>query len=186
MRIRQIGDPILREVSLAVDEQHICSDEIGSLIERMQGILDGIKLISDENGNALSAPQVGRLVRLIVLRIDGEFQTMINPVFTAESKKTFEFEEECFSLYDQRATLERYYQGEVSYLDEMAIFRTKKLSGEQAGLVQHEIDHLDGVLFLDRLEQQGRQVESIDDLLHDQPARLAQVKAMMSYMTDQV
>ena len=183
MRIRQIGDPILRQVSGPVSGEQIGTQKIIGLITRIKSILDGIKSISDENGNALSAPQVGSLVRLIVLRIEGEFHVMINPVFNPSSNTTFEFEEECFSLYDQRATLERYYEGEVSYLDEMAVSRTKTLSGEMAGLVQHEIDHLDGVLFLDRLEQAGRQAHSIDELLSDEPKRLEQVRALMNYMT---
>ncbi len=182
MRIRQIGDPILREVSEAVTADQIIAPETVKLIARMKGILNGIQSISQENGNALSAPQVGSLVRLIVLRIDGEFQTMINPVFTALSSKTFEFEEECFSLYDKRATIERFYEVEVSYLDEAGANHTQTLIGENAGLVQHEVDHLNGILFVDRLEQAGRQARSIDEVLSSQPERLERVKKMMSYM----
>jgi len=182
MRIRQIGDPILREVSVVVQADQIVTSEVVDLIVKMKDILNGIKSISDGNGNALSAPQVGSLLRLIVLRIDGEFLTMINPVFTPLSDRTFEFEEECFSLYDQRATLERFYQGEVTYLNEMGEFKTLSLQGEDAGLVQHEIDHLDGILFLDRLQQAGRQSQPVDEILKDQPARLEQVKKMMNYM----
>ena len=182
MRIRQIGDPILREVSRPVPIEQIGSPEITDLIVRMKNILDGIKAISDENGNALSAPQVGCLHRLIVLRIEGEFQVMFNPEFTPMSDETFEFEEECFSLYDQRATLERFYQGEVIYLNENGLSQSQVVFGENAGLVQHEIDHLDGILFLDRLKQVGREAQSVDDTLNDQPERLAQVKRMMDYM----
>ncbi len=182
MRIRQIGDPILREVSKPVAVETITTSEVTELIAKIKNILNGIKSISVENGNALSAPQVGSLLRLIVLRIDGEFRTMINPEFEPTSDKTFEFEEECFSLYDQRATLERFYQGEVHYLDENGASQMQQLQGENAGLVQHEIDHLDGVLFIDRLEEAGRQARSIDELLADQPLRLQQVRKMISYM----
>ena len=182
MRIRQVGDPILREVSLPVRTDAIMSQEIATLVAKMKDILNGIKSISDENGNALSAPQVGRLLRLIVLRLQGEFRVMINPEFKALSSQTFEFDEECFSLYDQRARLERFSQIEVSYLDEAAVAHAITLTGESAGLVQHEIDHLDGVLFTDRLEQAGRQAQSIDEQLSSQPERLAQVKAMIDYM----
>ena len=183
MRIRQIGDPILRQVSSAVDPDDIGGGDIVALIANIKRILNGIKSISEENGNALSAPQVGSSVRLIVLRIDGEFQTMINPVFTALSNTSFEFEEECFSLYDRRATLERYYEVEVNYLDETATHRTQTLIGENAGLVQHEIDHLNGVLFLDRLAQAGRSSRSVDEVLSDQPQTLKRVKRMIEYMT---
>jgi len=118
MRIRQIGDPILREVSIAVNQKQLGTPKISQLIAQMKDTLNGIKAISDENGNALSAPQVGSLLRLIVLRIDGQFQVMINPEFKPLSDKTFEFDEECFSLYDQRASVQRYYEGEVQYLNE--------------------------------------------------------------------
>jgi len=182
MRIRQIGDPILREVSIAVNQKQLGTPKISQLIAQMKDTLNGIKAISDENGNALSAPQVGSLLRLIVLRIDGQFQVMINPEFKPLSDKTFEFDEECFSLYDQRASVQRYYEGEVQYLNEDGVVQRQNLIGENAGLVQHEIDHLDGILFLDRLEQLGRQATSIDEVLSDQPQRLAQVKKMMQYM----
>jgi len=118
MRIRQIGDPILREVSIAVNQKQLGTPKISQLIAQMKDTLNGIKAISDENGNALSAPQVGSLLRLIVLRIDGQFQVMINPEFKPLSDKTFEFDEECFSLYDQRASVQRYYEGEVQYLND--------------------------------------------------------------------
>jgi len=182
MRIRQIGDPILREVSIAVNQKQLGTPKISQLIAQMKDTLNGIKAISDENGNALSAPQVGSLLRLIVLRIDGQFQVMINPEFKPLSDKTFEFDEECFSLYDQRASVQRYYEGEVQYLNEDGVVQRQNLIGENAGLVQHEIDHLDGILFLDRLEQLGRQATSIDEVLSDQLQRLAQVKKMMQYM----
>jgi len=182
MRIRQIGDPILREVSQAVATDEIGSSTIARLARHMKSILDGIKAISSENGNALSAPQVGHLVRLIVLRLDGRLEVMINPEFKATSDKTFEFEEECFSAYDLRATVTRFYEVELSYLNESGEKNKRKLAGEYSGLVQHEIDHLDGILFPDRVEQAGGKVILVDELLSDQPARLAQVKTMMSYM----
>ncbi len=182
MRIRQIGDPILREVSIALSPEQVASSETQALIERMQNILNGIKAISDENGNALSAPQVGNLVRLILLRIDGEFKVMINPEYRPSSDRTFMFEEECFSLYDQRASLKRWYEIDVEYLDSGGIKRALCCHGELAGLIQHEVDHLDGVLFIDRAEKEGAQLSSIDTLLNDQPDRLAQVKTMIDYM----
>jgi len=183
MRIRQIGDPILHQVSEAVAIDNIGSSTMVDLAREMKSILDGINAISSDNGNALSAPQVGRLVRLIVLRIDGQLEVMINPEFKAISDETFEFEEECFSSYDLRATVERFLEIELWYLNESGTRKKRRLSGEYAGLVQHEVDHLDGILFLDRVEQAGRKVQSVDELLSDQPARLAQVKTMINYMT---
>ena len=183
-RIRQIGDPILRQVSSPIPLNSVADANIQSLIDHMQSILDGIKAISDENGNALSAPQVGQPVRLILLRIDGEFCPMINPEFTLISEEKFEFEEECFSLYDKRAVILRYRNIKLSYVDRAGRAQTKVLIDENAGLVQHEIDHLDGVLFVDHVDED--QLHSIDTVLDRDQNRLSQVKDMMAYMVAKV
>lgn len=181
MRVRQLGDPILRQVSLKIEADQINRDSTIQLIDDMQTVLDGIKGISDENGNAISAPQVGSLVRLILLRLDGIFVAMINPELTAKSEQTFEFEEECFSFYNLRGCVTRHLEVEVSYYDETGCRKRRTMRGEDAGLVQHEIDHLDGIFFVDRVSD-IRQIYSVDYSLKDNPARLQQVKNMMAYM----
>lgn len=181
MRIKQIGDPILREKSQSIDVQQISSPEVVATIDRMKSILNGIKGISEENGNALSAPQVGHSIRLVVLRINGQFEVMINPQIIASSESTFEFTEECFSLYNLRAKVTRYKAVTVAFYDEYKNHHSKQLTGEESGLIQHEIDHLDGIFFLDKVTQ-NHSIESIDHLLKDNPKRLAQVKKMMDYM----
>lgn len=67
MKIKQVGDPILRVVSTTASADDFRLGKIANTIEKMQNALNGIKAISDENGNAISAPQVGVSVRLIVL-----------------------------------------------------------------------------------------------------------------------
>ena len=184
MRIKQLGHPILRQVSRPIADAEIASDEIQNLLTKMKGILNGIKSISGENGNALSAPQSGLAVRMILLRINGEFVPMLNPQITAHSTETFAFEEECFSFYNLRATVERFTQVTVDYLDEHGASHSLQMEGEFAGLVQHEIDHLNGVFFLDRVTSES-ELNSVDHLLKDNPQRLKVVKEMMSYMTGQ-
>lgn len=183
-RVRQIGDPVLRQISVSIAPEEVGGAGIQTLIAHMKTVLDGIKAISDENGNALSAPQVGHAVRLILLRINGEFCPMINPEFSPASEDKFDFEEECFSLYDKRATILRYQHIKLSYLDENGIPQRKDLSGEESGLVQHEIDHLNGVLFIDHVEDAN--LHEIDTVLADDPDRLSQTKAMMAYMTGEI
>ena len=184
MRIKQLGDPILREVSRAISPTEIASDEIQALLTKMKTILNGIKRISDENGNAISAPQSGLAVRMILLRIDGEFVPMINPEIVEHSSETFAFEEECFSFYNLRATVERFKQITVSYLDQNGNAKSLKIEDEFAGLIQHEIDHLNGVFFLDRITPDS-ELNSVDHLLKDNPQRLHIVQEMMAYMTGQ-
>ena len=120
MRIVQLGDPILRETSKVLTAEQIAGDEIQQLLQRMKETLNGIQSISSENGNALSAPQSGTAVRMILLRIDGVFVTMINPVIKEFSEETFEFDEECFSFYNLRAKVTRHQTIVVEYLDEFA------------------------------------------------------------------
>lgn len=183
-RIRQIGDPILRRISSPIALERVVDTDVQKLIDHMQNILNGIQAISSENGNALSAPQVGQAIRLILLRINGEFCAMINPEFTPLSEEKFEFEEECFSLYDKRAMIMRYRHINLNYVDRNGNAQSKDLSGEHAALVQHEIDHLDGVLFVDHVDDD--KLHSIDTVLADDPSRLSQVKDMMAYMAADV
>ncbi|TRY30607.1 peptide deformylase [Aliiglaciecola sp. M165] len=182
MRIKQFGDPILRKVSQPISQQDIHSDHIQSTLQTMKNVLNGIKAISDENGNALSAPQVGHLVRMVLLRLDGQFVPMLNPSIKALNEGEFEFEEECFSFYNLRAKVSRASKVEVNYCDEHGKAHCIVLEGEAAGLIQHEIDHLDGVLFLDRVKNTSSLV-SIDYLLQNNQPRLQQVKSMIDYMT---
>ena len=181
MRIVQLGDPILRETSKELSVEEVKSDEIQQLLLRMKETLNGIQSISSENGNALSAPQSGTAVRMILLRIDGVFVPMINPVITRNSEETFEFDEECFSFYNLRAKVTRYVEVDVSYMDEFANNQSITMRGENAGLVQHEIDHLNGIFFLDRVNGHEN-LASIDHVLKDSPQRLTKVKEMIDYM----
>jgi peptide deformylase len=181
MRIVQLGDPILRETSIELTPEQIMGNDIQQLLLRMKETLNGIQSISSENGNALSAPQAGTAVRMILLRIDGVFTPMINPVITNFSDETFEFDEECFSFYNLRAKVTRHQTIVVEFFDEFAQKHTQTLNGEMAGLVQHEVDHLNGIFFLDRVEGQEN-LASIDHVYQDAPQKLVKVKEMIDYM----
>lgn len=181
MKIKQVGDPILRTPSQIVTQADFENGIVASTIQKMHAILNGIKSISDENGNALSAPQVGVSIRLIVLRIDGVFVNIINPRIIERSESTFMFEEECFSFYNMRAKVKRYESVVISFLDEEQKEQRLKMQGEFSGLIQHEIDHLNGIFFLDKVEDKSSLV-SIDYLLKDEPERLKVVKSLCDYM----
>jgi peptide deformylase len=182
MNIKQVGEPILRQVAASVSGEDFSSGLVANTIAQMQHVLNGIKAISDENGNAISAPQVGVSIRLIVLRIDGEFVNIINPRFTEQSEATFMFEEECFSFYNLRAKVERHQSVMLGYTDENQQTQSVKMQGEFSGLIQHEVDHLDGIFFLDRVEDNSS-VVSIDFLFKNEPERLVVVKKMCDYMS---
>jgi peptide deformylase len=181
MRIKQLGHPILRTHCRPIEQDEIASEMVQSTLQLMKDILNGIKAISDENGNAISAPQVGQPIRAIMLRLDGEFVPMINPELTQLSSEMFEFEEECFSLYNVRGITVRHASVEVCFFDEHGEQHVRVLEGENAGILQHEVDHLNGVFFLDRIEDHER-LQSVDYMLSDNQERLKVVKQMMAYM----
>lgn len=181
MRIKQFGEAILREKSLPIEKAFLSSDAFKQLLQYMKDTLNGIQGISAENGNALSAPQCGQAIRLILLRIDQVFVPMINPEIIRYSEETFDFEEECFSAYDLRAMVKRFSSIDVRYLDENGAEHQMYAEGELSGLIQHEIDHLNGKLFVDHLPNQ-EMINSIDDVFSDDPQRLKQLKEMMAYM----
>ena len=181
MRVKQLGDPVLRKVSNPVDVDDIQSGKFNPVIEQMCSVLNGIQAISPENGNAISAPQIGSHIRLVLLRIDGEFLELFNPSFTPLDETTFLFEEECFSFYQIRGKVLRHLHIQVDYLDRHGKQQSIAFSGEFSGIAQHEIDHLDGVLFIDRVED-TQTICSIDYVYAKQPKRLQQVKRMFEYM----
>lgn len=119
-----------------------------------------LKYIKDPEhmGVWLAAPQVWITKRLVVVsllqdREDENFSTvlMINPEIFEHSQETYLESEWCLSLPKQRGDVERWNDIKLRYLDEKGKTKTLKLSGLSARIVQHEIDHLDGVLFIDKL-----------------------------------
>lgn len=181
MRVRQLGDPILRLVSDPVQEHEFGGEAMTRAHATMEAILDGIKSISDQNGNAISAPQVGLSKRFILLRLQGEFVPMVNPQIIARSEETLMSEEECFSFYGLRGEVDRAMSVNLNFQDPLGNWHARTLHGEEAALAQHEIDHLDGILFLDRLHSPTA-LSSIEYVLKDDPARLEQVKALHAFM----
>jgi peptide deformylase len=109
------------------------------------------------------------------------FVPIINPILKPVTQDSFMFEEECFSFYSMRAKVERFKSVEVTYLDENQQSHTQVMSGEFAGLIQHEIDHLDGIFFVDKVEDK-KSVVSIDYLYKDDPKKLSTVKKLCDYM----
>ncbi|MDA7494826.1 peptide deformylase, partial [Candidatus Gracilibacteria bacterium] len=119
-----------------------------------------IKYIKDpENGGVgLAAPQIGVNKRLIIVsllrdRDDEDFKTvmMINPEILEHSEITDKEEEGCLSVPGAKGKVERYLTIKLRYLDNKGKVKILRLQGLSARIVQHEIDHIDGVLFVDKL-----------------------------------
>lgn len=114
-----------------------------------------------KDGAGLAAPQVGRTVRVVVIHNEGQNLFLINPQITRRSWAREIEEEGCLSVLDEKGEIlygpvERYKKISCVYLDRKG--EKKKISGEKmmARVIQHEIDHLDGVLFIDKLVPGGK------------------------------
>jgi peptide deformylase len=105
-------------------------------------------------GLGLAAPQINRSLRLCVIEIEGKKMVFINPSLTAQSKDKILFEEGCLSLPGQYFFIERSEKVTVRYQNEKGESCKLKASGLLAVALQHEIDHLEGVLIVDRFKAQ--------------------------------
>jgi peptide deformylase len=139
--IRVLGDPILRAPTVPVTA---ITDELRTLVDRM------FETMYAAQGIGLAAPQVGRSERLSVIDVDRAPLVIVNPqvVGTSGSDKA---EEGCLSIPDVYGDVQRPDRVRVQYLDMDLQPREIEAEGLLARCLQHEIDHLDGKLFIDYL-----------------------------------
>jgi peptide deformylase len=147
--IRQFGDPVLRTKARPVDR---FDGELREEIERMG------QLMEDAIGVGLAATQVGVVHRLLVYRVqqDAELAALINPEVEWSGRDTESMEEGCLSLPGVLVDVDRPIHVRVRALDENGEPIVIEASGLEARVIQHEIDHLDGVLILDRTSREQR------------------------------
>ena len=124
------------------------SPEIKQLIEDM---FDSMHLA---DGMGLAAPQINRSLRLAVIEHEKQRYVYINPTITAYSKEKVLFEEGCLSLPKEFFWIERHAQVTVRYQNEKGEDMKAKYSGLMAIAIQHEIDHLEGLLIVERYKKQ--------------------------------
>ena len=146
-QIRQYGDPVLRMRAEEVEE---FDDELRAVTERMVGVMH------DAEGVGLAATQVGILRRFFVCTIDGEDRVLVNPSVTALSDDTDVDTEGCLSLASVRVPVERATKVAVEARDVSGEPVSLELEGYAARVVQHEVDHLDGRLMIDRTDDESR------------------------------
>lgn len=137
--------PILRKKSLPIEDP--LAPEIQELIPDM------FVAMHEANGIGLAAPQIGISLRLAVIEINEEKLILINPTLSGHEEDRILFEEGCLSLPGQFLAIERFETVTVNYQDEHGKHQTLTTSGLLAIAIQHEIDHLDGVLIVDRYDE---------------------------------
>lgn len=156
LQMKLCGDLVLREKCAPVD---VVTPEILRNMDEM------VKMMSEQNGVGLAAPQVGVLQRFLVMMNPdtNEVFKMINPVITARSAETVVMEEGCLSVLGPDglpvyANVTRPAVVTVEWTDTAGQRCAAEMSGLPARIVQHETDHLDGILFIDHLSPVKREM----------------------------
>jgi peptide deformylase len=164
LKIVQAGEPVLRQAARPLTRQEISDGEIQRLIYDMR------ETMRDAPGVGLAAPQIGLPLQLAVIEDREEslrdlppqelmdkdrrpvrFHVIINPQITLIGNDEASFYEGCLSLAGFCAVVPRARAVRVEYLDEQGEPRSVEASGWYARILQHEIDHLQGTLYLDRM-----------------------------------
>jgi len=156
LEIAKVGHPVLRERATPVSAEELRSPEVQRLIDDM------IETKRAANGAGIAANQVSDTRRIAVVEVqEGNprypykppipLTVMVNPVLEPVGHETAEINEGCLSVPGLRGTVPRYVTVRVRYLDRDGVEHEEVRRGLTAGTFQHEVDHLDGVLFLDRV-----------------------------------
>ena len=175
LKIVQVGDPVLRQRARPVLHEEIALPETQQLIAWMH------ETMRDAPGVGLAAPQIGLPIQLAVIEDRPEyskdiptdrlaererrsvpFQVLINPRIVEQSEEQVEFFEGCLSLAGYSALVKRSREVAVEYWDEHGEPRKIEATGWYARILQHEIDHLHGRVYIDRMEP--RSFMSIENL----------------------
>lgn len=153
--ILHVGNPLLRERSREISRDELASPEMQQLID------DLIDTMHAANGAGIAAPQVGELVRITTIEVTKNprypykppipLTIVVNPVIEFLDDELVEVNEGCLSVPNMRGNVMRHVNIRVRYLDRHGVEHDEVKRGLTAGTFQHEIDHLDGLLFLDRV-----------------------------------
>ena len=147
-QIRQYPDSALRLVAKPIER---FDDDLAALVERM------VRLMRDAQGVGLAATQVGILRRLFVFEVDGEEpRAVVNPQVVPRDGDTESDDEGCLSLQGVRVPVERPVRVTLQGVDVQGEPVEWSLQGLGARVVQHELDHLDGKLIIDRTDDESR------------------------------
>ncbi len=153
------------------------SKSIEKIDKKVLELIDDLKdtLIAqvEPEGVGLAAPQIGKNFRIFVMKPDKDFMVVINPEILykskstspatkAEAKKHKKIMEGCLSLPNYYTPLERSFEIKIKYMNEKGDTKEESFVGIDAQIVQHEIDHLDGILFIDRMFEQKRRLYEYD------------------------
>ncbi|MEQ8324547.1 MAG: peptide deformylase [Vicingaceae bacterium] len=155
------GDPILKKVAQEIEQDYPDLDEI---IESM------FETMYDSNGVGLAAPQINKSIRLFIIDAEpfaeedpdlaGFKQVFINPIILKEEGSEWDFNEGCLSIPGIREDVKRKPSITIEYYDREFNLKEEVYEGVAARIIQHEYDHIEGVLFTDRINPLRRRLLS--------------------------
>src|ERR1035441_6713823 len=151
-RILQLGDPLLRAVSVPV----ATPQEAAAVFEDLRDTLAEFRR-THEFGRGISAVQIGEPKRLIYIELGGRAYRLRNPEFEFQSAEKFELWDDCFSFPDLLVRLERSVNVRLRFENEAGEVERLEAAGAFSELLQHEMDHLDGV----RSEEHTSELQSL-------------------------
>lgn len=164
-----LGNPILRERCSPVKDAQ--AEDVRSTIADLRDTLADFRSRRGF-GRGIAAPQIGSTKRVIY--IDFEYHgALINPTITKRSRKKFLIWDDCFSFPDILVKVVRNYSLEVSFMNEEGKRKTLKAEGGLSELLQHEIDHINGILAIDRA------IDSKHIILRSEYEKLSSKKPVM-------
>jgi peptide deformylase len=144
------GQPVLRQKAAEIDKDY----------PNLQGLIaDMFETMYASNGIGLAAPQIGLGIRLFItdgseiedIKPEGFKQVFINPQMIEEFDEKWDYEEGCLSIPQVRADVNRHSKLVLRYFDENWQEHTHEFEGMAARIIQHEYDHIEGILFTDRI-----------------------------------
>jgi peptide deformylase len=141
------GEPVLREKARPVEK---FDKNLKSLVERM------LKVMKEADGVGLAAPQIGVSLRVVTIDVGEGPYVLVNPEIIWYSEEESDFEEGCLSFPGVSVNIRRPEKVRVSYFDEKGGRAVIEADGLFARAVQHELDHLNGVLIIDRASPEER------------------------------
>ena len=145
--VLQLGHPLLREVCAPVKEPG--AREVATVVNDLKDTLAHWRATTTY-GRGIAAPQIGVLQRIIFLNIDQPWP-LINPAVTEHSEETMVVWDACLSFLSIFFQVRRYHWIHVRYQDLSGSWQEVRAEDDRSELLQHEIDHLDGILALDRM-----------------------------------
>jgi peptide deformylase len=156
LKIAHIGNPVLRQRAREISAEELASAETQRFID------DLVETMRDANGAGIAAIQVHAPIRIFVVEVKDNprypykpnvpLTIVVNPVVTPLTTDTFDNYEGCLSVPNMRGVVARFTEVRVTGVDRLGAPFDRHLKGLTAGTFQHEVDHLDGTLFIDRVQ----------------------------------